>query len=150
MKREIKFRGRRLDNGRWVYGSLIQNINDKGVIVSFIVPSLPFMATPQGAWTAMMYPVDTSTVGQYMMLKDKNGKKIYEGDIFIELERLQGDDIPREVTFENGAFRCAYTKKHWAKGYNNVPFNFLYDLKDGNIEVVGNIHDQNFKHNDNK
>lgn len=63
--REIKFRGKRLDNGKWVYGYLADEnyIND---INTFDLSSIE---------------VDSDTVGQYTGLNDANGKEIYEGDI---------------------------------------------------------------------
>lgn len=137
MKREIKFRGR--NNGVWEYGNLI--IADNGS--PYIFP--PEICETDGHHLRQgddaPHWVDPATVGQYTGLKDLNGREIYEGDIFIESECLPGDNIPRKVFWEGGAFRCAYIKKHWATGYNNVPFQFLYELKKGNIEVIGNIHD---------
>ncbi len=65
--REIKFRGKRLDNGEWVYGFLIQYENG-WFICNFI-------------GDAYQYEVDPSTVGQFTGLKDKNGKEIYVGDL---------------------------------------------------------------------
>lgn len=66
MNREIKFRGKRLDNGKWMVGDLNHLVD--GVYIS----------NDHGSNMAQIYP---DTVGQYTGLKDKNGKEIYEDDI---------------------------------------------------------------------
>lgn len=66
MKRDIKFRGIRRDNGEWIYGDLNHLVD--GVYIS----------NDHGCNMAQVYP---DTVGQYTGLKDKNGKEIYEDDI---------------------------------------------------------------------
>ncbi len=71
MTREIKFRGKSIETGDWVYGSLwIREQDGKGT------PG--YLICEFGGKTQL---VDSKTVGQFTGLKDKNGKEIYEGDI---------------------------------------------------------------------
>ena len=76
-QREMKFRGKRIDNGKWVYGYYFVEAIDDG---EGRFDHLSFIKEKYGDHYCD-YEVDTKTVGQHTGLKDKKGKEIYEGDI---------------------------------------------------------------------
>ena len=109
--REIKFRGKREQNGEWVYGSYI-NRSPQHYLYDLIIDD-------KNRKKAVMM----KTVGQYTGLKDKNGKEIYEGD-FIKAEWGIGNADYR-IVGEDGLPEFY----HW----------FIeYCFEEDNLEVIGN------------
>lgn len=115
--RDIKFRGKRLDNGEWIYGDLLHLVD--GVYIS----------NDNGN---NMAQVDPDTVGQYTGLKDMNGKEIYEGDV-IPI----GPDYSVVIWVEDlGGF---YLKVDYTKLPCTSPLGAMLCRFD--FEVIGNIND---------
>lgn len=124
--RDIIFRGKRLDNGEWLYGSLlISHFKDDKKERYFITQF-------SGNYT-FEHEVDPATVGQYTGMKDKNEKKIFEGDI-MSLVTEFGDTIIREIRFIDGAFCVIGEQEDDLHGLS-----WAVEMCDG---IVGdNIHD---------
>ena len=123
--REILFRGKRTDNGEWEYGDLWCNPYGKRVVC--IVSPINDQGTTGGN------EVDPETVGQYTGLTDKNGRKIFEGDI-VNFYNGDGEFSPYEVRWQDSGFSVLMNGDHDL-------FDVLDDFFSRHCEIIGNIYD---------
>lgn len=118
---EILFRGKRKDNGEWVNGFYVC-VPDTHYIMTGKFDSLT-----NGIINGEAYKVDPSTIGQFTGLTDRNGVKIFEGDIVRYGQR-------GVVEYNSGSaqFTLNFTDSTY-EGFDNIPF--------CDCEVLGNICD---------
>lgn len=144
--REILFRGKRLDNGEWVEGCFGQHTSLDAFI---IVRPYPAMS---GGWDALgFYEVDPETVGQYTGLEDRNGRRIFDGDLlngFSYPFLRDGDNahnyFAEVVWFDNSPAFGLYTHKNplsAVRGISAGNCDYMEEFDSSDWEVIGNIHD---------
>ena len=119
MKREILFRGKSKNTGEWVFGNLFDK-DTKG-------------RTHIGTTVRMCFDIDPETVGQFTGMTDKNGTKIFEGDIVRHIETTCHvvEVVNSEVYFDTEMLEFGLRHS-----------NELFHCKVNNeFEIIGNIHD---------
>ena len=115
MDREILFRGKRVDNGEWIYGDRVRS------------HTKTYIVTCGEAFPDEVYP---ETVGQFTGLTDKNGEKIFESDIVDIL--CENEEIG-VIEWEKDTAQFIVSADGFCASFDN------YSGHD--LEVIGNIHD---------
>ena len=118
MGREILFRGKRKSDGKWIFGNLLQTDDDGTYIIQNHVPH-HFLKN---------FEVDPESICQYTGLTDKNGRKIFEGDI-LRFENCSNYPVVWDDDY------CAFGSCWYSD------FDHLSKYRSIEIEVVGNIFD---------
>ncbi|MEY9097054.1 YopX family protein [Paenibacillus sp. RC84] len=124
MSRPIKFRGKSMESGEWVYGSLI---SDRYIVGDVIDWNEDYFNTEW--WAA----VDPETVGQYTGLNDRKGTGNFDGDIILE-EDIENSYIFRTIWSDTDA------SFYFEDTVTNERFQAC-DIRWNYVEIIGNIYE---------
>ena len=129
--REILFRAKLLFNRKWVYGSFVREFDGSPQIIS----------DEDGG----MYEIAPETIGQYTGLKDKNGKKIFEGDIVRLTDEHNEIEWTAVVVFgnPNGDYSWGWQLNDIEEFDGNKDILLWVDMEELGTycEIIGNIYD---------
>ena len=146
ISREILFRGKRIDNGLWEEGFYVHIPNGRCGNNEHLIQTVKEEGT-----IGRLYNVDPETVGQFIGLTDKNGRKLFEGDLlngfqypFYRSESAEHNYFAEVIWFVGNCAFGLYTHKHSTakvKGISAGTADFIEDFNSDDWEVIGNIHD---------
>lgn len=138
--REIEFRGKDIETGEWKYGFYSQfhnrpNIDEPNIhqIFELLEENSSPIILGNTAIGGLWFTINENTLGQFTGLKDKNGTKIYEGDIVRIFTNNYGEELVFRIEYNNDIAQYEIIGNGLCITFDNV---YNYE-----VEAIGNIYD---------
>lgn len=138
--REILFRGKLKDNGDWIYWDMLAHITTHAGKISKYTQKTNYGEKYYHYAYQLWDRIDHPTIGQYTGLKDKNRKRIFEGDVIVyDNSPYNAYCSPQKgvIVWRNGTL-CFKVKPYKCVMYRALCTDDFFEVK---CEVIGNIHD---------